>query len=198
MTTEENQRSALLAEALTRSGRHGFALSCETTVGRLLAVLAAATPPAGRILELGTGVGMGLAWLVHGLGSRTDVQLVSVERDPALVGAVLESSWPSYLELRTGDAETLLPTLGQFALIFADAEGGKWSGLDLTLHALNPGAILLVDDMQVERYPDPAQRAAITHVRDTLMTDARLVVADLPVSSGIMLATRRASEPSPD
>jgi demethylmenaquinone methyltransferase/2-methoxy-6-polyprenyl-1,4-benzoquinol methylase len=102
------------------------------------------------------------------------------------------------LELRTGDAEAILPTLGQFDLIFADAEGGKWSGLDLTLHALNPGAILLVDDMQVDRYSDPAQRAAITRVREMLMTDARLVVADLPVSSGIMLATRHASEPSHD
>ena len=34
------------------------------------------------------------------------------------------------------DAEALLPELGAFDLIFADAPAGKWTGLDRTLAAL--------------------------------------------------------------
>ena len=44
-------------------------MACEPGVGRLLAVLAAAVPVYGRILEMGTGVGVGTAWIVYGLGS---------------------------------------------------------------------------------------------------------------------------------
>ncbi len=48
--------------------RAGFSLSCEERTGNLLALLAA-TRPAGRILELGTGVGEGTAWLLSGMDS---------------------------------------------------------------------------------------------------------------------------------
>ena len=44
----------------------GFTMSCEERTGSLLAVLAAARP-GGRILELGTGVGEGTAWLLSGM-----------------------------------------------------------------------------------------------------------------------------------
>ncbi|MFD0527957.1 hypothetical protein ACFQ1I_13765 [Kitasatospora arboriphila] len=60
---------------------HGFTLSCEERTGALLAVLAAARP-GGRILELGTGVGEGTAWLLSGMDA--DARLVSVELDGAV------------------------------------------------------------------------------------------------------------------
>ena len=67
--------------AENRAAEHGFEHSCERGVGEMLAVLAATTPLGGRILELGMGFGVGLAWILAGLGSRTDVEVVSVERD---------------------------------------------------------------------------------------------------------------------
>ena len=77
----------MVAAAYRRAADAGFELSSEPEVGRLLACLAAAVPPQGRVLELGTGVGAGLAWLVHGLGERTDVTVVSVDVDPELQAA---------------------------------------------------------------------------------------------------------------
>jgi hypothetical protein len=62
--------------AYERAARTGFRLACEVEVSGLLAALAAAVPGGGRVLEIGTGVGVGLAWLVHDLGARQDVEVV--------------------------------------------------------------------------------------------------------------------------
>ena len=88
--------------ARARAAAAGFDLSCDDEVGALMAALAAGVPRGGRILELGTGVGVGLAWIVAGLEGRSDVEVHSVEVDPrtaavAATEAVL--SKPSSTEL---------------------------------------------------------------------------------------------------
>lgn len=181
----------IVVEALKSAEARGFGLSCEEMVGRLLATLASAVPPGGRVLELGTGAGVGAAWLVSGLGQRSDVTVLTLERDPELAAAAREFAWPDWLEVRVADAEKELPRLGRFDLVFADAEGGKWSGLDLTVSALQPSGILVVDDMDLSRYQSAEHRASVTRVRDAILSDPRLVAADLPVGSGIMVAARR-------
>jgi predicted O-methyltransferase YrrM len=182
---------ALVSQAQQRAGRLGFGMSCEDPVGPLLAVLAAAVPPGGRILELGTGTGTGTAWLTRGLTTRDDATLTTVELDPGLVAAFRESTWPAWVEILEGDAAALLPALGRFDLIFADAVAGKWTGLNLTLDALAPGGVLIVDDMDLSRYTDPEHRKAVQHVENTLATDPRLLTARIPAGTGLTLATRR-------
>ncbi|MDQ0745853.1 putative O-methyltransferase YrrM [Streptomyces africanus] len=59
----------------------GFTMSSEDHTGSFLAALAAARP-AGRILELGTGVGEGTAWLLSGMDRASC--LTTVEIDPAV------------------------------------------------------------------------------------------------------------------
>ena len=175
-----------------KAAEHGFEHSCKRGVGDVIAVLAAATPPNGRILELGTGLGVGLAWILSGLGARTDVEVVSIERDAERVLSVAEIDLPAHASIVAGDIEALLPTLGQFDLIFADAEAGKWTGLDLTIAALVPRALLLVDDMEISRYDSSHDRSSVEVVREALMTDPRLVAVELNVGSGMILASRRA------
>ncbi|MFI6071349.1 O-methyltransferase [Actinoplanes sp. NPDC051343] len=170
-------------DALDRAGAAGFTISSEPPAGPLLAVLAAAVPPGGRILEIGTGTGVGLAWLVEGLGGRTDVEVRSVEHDPRLGRLAAEADWPENVTLHEGDVLDLLDTLGTFDLIFADAEGGKWHGLDRTIAALAPGGHLLVDDMATAH-------EQTARVRDTLLTHPGLTVVELACGTGLILATR--------
>ncbi|WP_447009915.1 O-methyltransferase [Saccharothrix hoggarensis] len=181
----------LVAEAGARARARGFGQSCEHPVGPLLAALAAAVPRGGRVLELGTGAGVGVAWLVSGLGDRADATVTTVELDGDLAAEVAAGGLPDWAEVVAGDAEALLPDLGRFDLVFADAVAGKWTGLHLTLDALRPGGVLVVDDMDLSRYTEPEHRASVTAVRIALTTDPRLATVELPVGTGIVLATRR-------
>ncbi|MFK3979640.1 O-methyltransferase [Micromonospora sp. NPDC050397] len=175
---------------MRRAAEKDFQFSCEPLVGQMLAMLAAAAPRNARILELGTGAGVGTAWLAHGVDGRPDVRIVTVEQASHLAEAVAGYRWPRSVEFRVGDAEALLPELGTFDLVFADAEGGKWSGLELTVRSLRLGGVLVVDDMDLDRYPDPAHKAHVTGVRQALCTDRRLLAVELAVGSGVIVASR--------
>ncbi len=182
----------LVDAAYARAESSGFPMSCERPVGQLLATLAAGVRPGGNILELGTGAGVGVAWLVHGLGERTDVTVTSIELDPATAAVAAAQTWPSFVDLRVADAVTFLATAaGAFDLIFADAQGGKTERLDLTIAALRPRGILVVDDMRpVQEWPEEFV-AVQDGVRRSLAEHPGLVAVELAHGSGMMLCTRR-------
>jgi predicted O-methyltransferase YrrM len=169
----------------------GFTLSCEPETGSLLAVLAAAVPPGGRILELGTGAGVGTAWIAHGLAGRADVEVVTVDIDPATAALAARTALPSYVRRVVGDAVEVTAREGAFDLIFADAQGGKWHGLDVTVAALRPGALLLVDDMTPARFHDAEHEQKTAEVRDRLLDHPDLVSVPIAWSTGLILSTRR-------
>jgi predicted O-methyltransferase YrrM len=180
----------LVELALRRSAAESFEFSCESPSGEMFGVLAAAVRSGGRVLELGTGVGVGLAWAVHGLRQRTDVTVVSVEIDPHIAGVAASADWPDWVELLVGDGENLLPTLGKFDLIFADAQGGKWTGLQQTLDALNEHGLLLLDDMNPDRYTKPEHLEAIAGVRTHLAAQQDLILVELAIGTHLIIATK--------
>jgi predicted O-methyltransferase YrrM len=177
--------------ASERADHAGFAMSCDPGTGRLLAVLAAAVPPNGRVLELGTGTGVGTAWIAHGLQGRADVEVITVEIDAATAALAAQYSWPTWVKLRTGDATEVTRTAGSFDLIFADAQGGKWEGLDTTVAALRPGAHLLVDDMTPGEFADDHHARKTSEVRARLLDHPDLISVEITWSTGLILSTRR-------
>jgi demethylmenaquinone methyltransferase/2-methoxy-6-polyprenyl-1,4-benzoquinol methylase len=177
--------------AQQRAQQAGFVNSCEPDVGQLLMVLAAAVPLFGRVLEIGTGAGVGTAWLATGLERRPDVEAISIERDVDLVALARSGPWPKRVRLIHGDVFAVLDGLGQFDLVFADAPGGKWEGLERTLRALRPSGVLVVDDMRPAAWHDAEHQATIQQIRGTLLGHPELVATELEWSSGVMLATRR-------
>lgn len=166
----------------------GFEFSCDDGVGRLLAVLAAGVPQEGRILELGTGAGVGTAWIVHGLGKRTDVEVVSVEASAETASLVKRHRWPSYLRFLLDDAVRVLPTIGTFDLVFADAQGGKWERLDLSINALRGGGVLVVDDMAPQAWWSAEQATKQEEVRVSLLKRPDLVTCEFDWATGVILS----------
>jgi demethylmenaquinone methyltransferase/2-methoxy-6-polyprenyl-1,4-benzoquinol methylase len=178
--------------AKARAARAGFRLSSEDPVGELLSVLAGEVPEGGRVLELGTGVGVGTAWIVAGLASagRSDVAVVTVESEPRMAALARDGEWPDCVSLVEGDVLDVLGGLGQFDLVFADAHGGKWEGLDRTVGVLRSGGVLLVDDMRPQQWWTDGQRSKQEMVRHSLLGHPDLDSIELDVGSGVILCTR--------
>jgi predicted O-methyltransferase YrrM len=191
LVTEGEELPGSVRAAYERASSAGFQLACEVEVGRVLAALAAAVPGGGRVLEIGTGVG--LAWLVHGLGARRDVEVVTVELDDEVQRTALSAPWPPWVRFESGDGADAVGGLGQFDLIFPDAPGGKIFELRRTVAALRRGGVLVVDDMDLTRHEDEQLRSALAVVRHRLLGDAELVCAELSFSSGVIVAVKRRS-----
>lgn len=127
-------------------------------VGRFLAMLAAGCT-GGRIGELGTGVGIGAAWIADAMPA--DCTLVTAEIDPDLASAARQLlAADQRVEVITGDARQIMSGRGPFDLLFSDSGGGDYRELvnllhiggrivmdDVTPHkALPPGSPLRADD----------------------------------------------------
>jgi predicted O-methyltransferase YrrM len=168
-----------------------FHQSSQPEVGRLLSVLAAMVPSRGRVLEIGTGAGVGLAWIVHGLGQRNDVEMISVEINREQAALVQAAGWPDWVSIIVGDGADLIGTLGSFDLIFADTPGEKIYNLRPTIAALRSGGVLLVDDMNLPLHEHPERRARLMAVRDHIFGDPHLFCTELAFSSGVILAARQ-------
>jgi demethylmenaquinone methyltransferase/2-methoxy-6-polyprenyl-1,4-benzoquinol methylase len=183
----------LVRQATARARQAGFPYSCEPEVGRLLAVLAAHLPAGARVLELGTGTGVGTAWIASALLPRADVSVLSVEKDPQAAALAARGDWPAFVELRCADALDVLAGAGQYDLIFADAQGGKTRGLERTIAALAPHGMLVVDDMSPQPTWDAEVAASQPGVRRALLSSPLLTSVELAHGSGVILSTRRAA-----
>jgi len=188
--TGEIGEPPLVKAAVDRARLAGFPFSCDPVVGRLLAVLAAHLPGEARVLELGTGTGVGTTWIVSGLLPRTDVTVLTVENDRETAALAAGGDWPSFVELRHGDALEVVAQGGTFDLIFADAPAGKWHGLDRTIAALGPHGMLIVDDMTPQPDWTDSQRDAQEQVRRTLLAAPELTSVELAHGSGVILSVR--------
>ena len=71
----------------------------------------AAVRPHGTIVELGTSAGVGLAWIVHGIGARTDLVVHTVDIDAAMLAATSTAGWPSFVHFVEGDGARLVSEL---------------------------------------------------------------------------------------
>lgn len=114
-------------------------------VGRFLAMLAAGCR-GGRIGEIGTGVGVGTAWMAGAMPA--DCTLVTVEIDArrAAAAAQLLAS-DRRIRVLKGDARELLPPCGPFDLLFADGGWRDPAGLSGLVDLLRIGGQIVMDDV---------------------------------------------------
>ncbi|KUL33589.1 O-methyltransferase [Streptomyces regalis] len=190
----DDQLPAALPALKAAAREAGFTMSCDARTGSLLATLAAARP-GGRILELGTGVGEGTAWLLSGM-DRT-AGLVTVELDDAVQAVARERfRHDERVTFVAGDGGTWLEEyVGQpFDLVFADTWPGKFTHLDRALELVAPGGTYLIDDLLPQPgWPD-GHHAAVTHLLATLERRPDFRTTRLAWSSGLLMAVRSAHE----
>jgi predicted O-methyltransferase YrrM len=172
-----------------------FERSSIPEIGRLLSVLAAARPR-GRFAEIGTGCGVGSAWIADALGPEASLVTVELDADRAAAADRLFADYPS-VRVVHGDWHEVLPPAGPFDLLFFD--GGHWKRGDVpaestqALSLVAPGGIVLIDDLTPEsRWPEE-WRGRPDPPRDFWLNRPELVAAELlttPESAAILAVKR--------
>ena len=136
-----------MTRALELERRLGFTHSSIPKVGHLLHVLAAQRGRT-RVGELGTGCGVGAAWIVSALPP--SIPFVTVEVDPTLAEAAAELfAEDENVTVLQGDWHELMPTEAPFDLLFYDGGGKQHPELDgeQVVGLLAPGATIVMDDL---------------------------------------------------
>ncbi|MEL7163701.1 MAG: class I SAM-dependent methyltransferase, partial [Bacteroidota bacterium] len=131
-----------------------FSMPSTQAVGQLLRTLVA-SKPAGRFLELGTGMGLSLAWMIDGMDA--SAQLLSLDNDPELIELVSGIIKDKRVRIETHDGDQWLQEYSgpSFDLIFADTWPGKYRFLDEALALLKVGGLYVIDDMtEQENWPE--------------------------------------------
>lgn len=177
-----------------KAAEAGFEQNSEEFVGQLLRILVAMKPN-GRYLELGTGMGAGLVWLLSGLGRDGRVVTIELEAEHQAIahqelGADDRLTWvldegAAWLRTEVTDQA------GTFDGVFADTWPGKYHDRDLAMRLVKPGGWYLVDDL----YPQPGWPDGHQANVDILIADLAEMESwtteFLGAGSGVMLCIKQ-------
>lgn len=179
-----------LSELQAAARAAGFTMSCDPRTGSLLAALAA-TRPGGRILELGTGVGEGTAWLLDGMSE--DATLVTIELDDSVQAiARRHIGGDERVTFVTGDGGRWLEEHdgAPFDLVFADTWPGKFTHLERALALVAPRGMYVIDDLLPQPGWPKGHEAAVTDLLAVLEARSDFRTTRLAWSSGLLIAVR--------
>lgn len=179
----------LVGAALRESLRIGYLESTRSETGRFLATLAASRQ--GVIADLGTGCGVGSAWLRTGAPATTRV--VTVEQDPVLAAMATRLFAGTGVEVLPGDWSTMdwsahgITSLSLITIDIGTAGGSRERLVDL----LAPGGFLVLDDVHGHR--NFADDRLDTMALQAWMHESRLLCTEVHLApdASVLLCTRR-------
>ncbi|TMM57128.1 methyltransferase domain-containing protein [Maribacter algarum] len=137
-------------EIVRKSKEIGFTMPSDVYIGTLLKTLIS-SKTAGKFLELGTGIGLSLSWMVDGMDG--DSKLITVDNDSELIAIAREYFQnDERVEIICEDGTRWIKDYDgdKFDLIFADAWPGKYSEIDEILNLVKVGGFYVIDDMTVQ------------------------------------------------
>jgi predicted O-methyltransferase YrrM len=182
----------LLEAIIADTRKIGFQSWCWPPVGALLRVMAS-LKPGGRLLEIGTGTGVGTCWLLDGMDA--NARLLTVDINPkvqAVARTHLETDPRLTMLCEDGAATIRREPQNSLDLIFADGGAGKHTLLEETLALLRPGGIYICDDMKPHPMWPPEHAVKIPPLMEALAArqDFRRIYIDW--SSGVVVMVKLA------
>lgn len=187
---EIRRRPKALAAIHRDTEERGFNMASEPKTGALLAALAA-SKPAGRLLELGTGTGLGTAWLLSGMDAAA--RLDTVDTDAGVVAVAqrhLASDARVTFHVMDGAEFIGQAAHSTFDLIYADAWPDKFSHLEQALSLLRVGGIYVIDDLLPQSNWAEGHAAKVPVLVEDLECRPQFVSVRLAWASGLMLVVR--------
>jgi len=185
-TTPEKYKSII-----EKSQEIHFEMYSQEDLGVLLRFLTASKKDA-RVLELGTGTGLALSWILDGLGMKGVV--VSVEKEAQYLE--LATSFfreDSRLQLVHQDAHLWVNEnkAAQFDLIFADTWTGKFTELETVLNMVKPGGFYVVDDLNQQPDWPRGHQDKVILLLEKLKCQKDFYKLPLDIGSGFMVLCRK-------
>ncbi|WP_445480658.1 O-methyltransferase [Lysinibacillus irui] len=175
-----------LSKALAK--KYSFEHSCTDEVGRLLSVLVGQIKT-GKILEIGTGFGIGSSWILSAI--RPSVHFISVDHSKEKIELVRQNIHHTQADFVFGDWKDLMKS-GPFHLIFADAAAAKSIEAESLFECLDQGGLLLMDDFTPEEHFPKEWQGKPDTVREFWLNHPQLTATEIYVTptSSVILATR--------
>jgi len=194
MDDDHLNRAPAALEAIVRDTEQlAFGMASEPKTGALLRVLAAAKP-GGRLLELGTGTGIGTAWLLEGMDAAATLDSVDVDARVQAVARRHLGVDPRVTFHVADGADFLNGEPGAFDLIYADAWPGKFSHLNEALSRLHLGGLYVIDDLLPQpNWPD-GHAPKVPVLIKTLEEHRGFTSVKLSWASGLMILARTAAD----
>jgi len=191
MNDHEIRQVPAVVDAIRRDTRQmGFTMASEPQTGSLLRTLAA-SKPSGRFLELGTGTGVGTAWLLAGMDERS--RLDSVENDAKVLEVARRHlGHDPRVTFHLADGEAFLAQSAplHFDFIYADTWPGKFTHVDLALSLLKVGGIYFIDDLLPQASWPEGHAPKVPALITELETRPGFVATKLAWASGLMMLVR--------
>ncbi|MEM1325620.1 MAG: class I SAM-dependent methyltransferase [Bacteroidota bacterium] len=170
----------------------GFNMLSNEAAGQFLRTLAASKLSA-RILELGTGTGLGLTWLADGADEQATIVSVESEMDFLQVAKhhfladariqFIHEDAAHFIQNYSGEA---------FDLIFADTWSGKYYDLAATLALVKVGGFYVIDDMLPQPNWPEGHDLKAAQLLNELQQRTDFHFSYLPVHTGLVLMTKKA------
>lgn len=169
----------------------GFSMPSDLYLGTLLKTLVT-SKPAGRFLELGTGTGLSLSWIIAGMDEHS--QVISVDSNSALLSVAAQALGKDpRVDIVCEDGARWLEQYqgAPFDLIFADTWPGKYTAIEKALNLLAVGGFYIIDDMR----PQPSWPAGHAEKATSLVTwleaCSDLHLTKMNWSTGLILAVKK-------
>jgi predicted O-methyltransferase YrrM len=169
----------------------GFTMPSDLYIGSLLKTLIS-SKPGSNLLEIGTGIGLSLSWMIDGMDANSTI--TSVDKDPQLIEIATEFFGLDrrvHIVCQDGSKWIKDSKGNTFDLIFADAWPGKYSDLDQILELLKVGGIYVIDDMLVQPNWPEGHQDLVNELIDKLENREDLQLTKLNWSTGIIIAVKQ-------
>ena len=172
----------------TLAKKYNFNNSCSDEIGRLLSVLVGQVQ-LGKILEIGTGFGVGSSWILSAIAP--SVKFISVDNSKDKIDLTSNNIIHKQAKFVYGDWKDIIGS-GPFQFIFADAAVAKIAEGESVFDILEIGGLLLMDDFTPEEHFPEEWKGEPDEVREFWLNHPNLAATEIyltPTSSAI-LATR--------
>lgn len=184
-------RPIILSRIEARCEEIGFTMPSDIYIGTLLKTLITSKPNS-TILELGTGIGLSLSWMIDGLDSES--KLITVDNDPDLIKIAREFfGSDKRVEIVCADGSEWIKAYrgDKFDLVFADAWPGKYSEIEEVLELINVGGFYVIDDMKAQpNWPD-GHEDYVDKLINYLEKRDDFALTKMDWSTGVIIMTRK-------